>query len=94
MALSDNTGNSTGAHLHLTVKRGKKEHLSGKFVSDNYNNGYFGAINPQEFFDELRKFKAAQPKGDDVLLNAAKTVVDGQGSPGDKIAKLRELLKT
>jgi hypothetical protein len=56
MAISDNTGNSTGAHLHLTVKRGVLN--QGKFVSDNSNNGYFGAINPQEFFDELRKTKA------------------------------------
>ena len=55
MAISDNTGNSTGSHLHLTVKRGQLS--NGKFVSENYNNGYFGAINPQIFFDELRKYK-------------------------------------
>lgn len=55
MAISDNTGNSTGSHLHLTVKRGQLS--NGKFSSDNYSNGYFGAINPQEFFDELRKYK-------------------------------------
>lgn len=55
MGISDNTGNSTGSHLHLTIKRGVLQ--NGKFISDNYNNGYFGAIEPQEFFDELRKYR-------------------------------------
>lgn len=55
MAISDSTGNSTGSHLHLTVKKGVLS--GGAFVSDNYNNGYFGAVNPQEFFDELREYK-------------------------------------
>ncbi len=62
MAISNSTGNSTGDHLHITVKRGSLN--NGKFVSENYNNGYFGAVNPQEFFDELREFKktaATQP---------------------------------
>ena len=54
-AISDNTGNSTGSHLHLTVKKGSLS--NGKFNVDNYNNGYFGAIEPQIFFDELRKYK-------------------------------------
>ena len=55
MAISDSTGNSTGNHLHLTVKKGKL--ITGVFQHDNPNNGYFGAINPQLFFDELRAFK-------------------------------------
>lgn len=55
MAISDNTGNSTGPHLHLTVKRIKIE--NGQHVVYDYNNGYFGAINPQIFFDELREYK-------------------------------------
>lgn len=55
MAISDNTGNSTGSHLHLTTKKGSLS--NGKFNVENYNNGYFGAIEPQIFFDELRKYK-------------------------------------
>jgi hypothetical protein len=66
MAISDNTGNSTGSHLHLTIKKGSL--VNGKFNSDDYNNGYFGAIEPQLFFDELRKYKkekgaTATPEG-------------------------------
>jgi hypothetical protein len=90
MGISDNTGNSTASHLHLTVKRGKMN--AGKFVSDNQNNGYFGAINPQEFFDELREFKKG-PIGDDVLLNKLKAIIDSQDDPRIKIAKARDLLK-
>lgn len=55
MGISDSTGNVTGPHLHLTTKKGKL--VNGIFQSDNYNNGYFGAIEPQEFFNELRAVK-------------------------------------
>lgn len=60
MAISDNTGNSTGSHLHLTVKRIKI--IDGVHQVQDYNNGYFGAVNPQEYFDELRAYKAANGK--------------------------------
>lgn len=59
MAISDNTGNSTGSHLHLTTKKGKI--VNGNFVVEDNNNGFFGAKNPQEFFDELREFKKTNP---------------------------------
>lgn len=69
MAISDNTGNSTGAHLHVTVKRIKI--VNGVHEVQNYNNGFFGAINPQEFFDELRAYKkAGKPpqEGGDLIM--------------------------
>lgn len=82
MAISDNTGNSTGAHLHLTVKRIKIE--NGQHVTIDNNNGYFGAVNPQEFFDELRmyKTKGTTPKeGGDLMVqiedNQFKDLVHG-----------------
>lgn len=59
MAISGSTGNSTGDHLHLTVKRIKI--VDGVHQVLGYSNGYFGAVNPQLFFDELRKWK--QEKG-------------------------------
>lgn len=54
-AISGSTGNSTGDHVHLTVKR--ISIVDGKHVVLEYNNGYKGAVNPQEFFDELRAWK-------------------------------------
>lgn len=57
MAISDNTGNSTGSHLHLTVKKIKI--VNGVHQVQNYNNGFFGAVNPQEFFDDIRAYKKA-----------------------------------
>lgn len=55
MAASGSTGNSTGDHVHETVKRIKI--INGTHEVQNYNNGYFGAVNPQEFYTELRAWK-------------------------------------
>lgn len=55
MAVSGSTGNSTGDHVHETVKR--IQIVNGAHQVLNYNNGYFGAVNNQEFYDELRKYK-------------------------------------
>lgn len=60
MAISDSTGNSTGNHLHLTVKR--ITITNGVHQVIDYNNGYFGAVEPQEFFDELRQWKLSGKK--------------------------------
>ena len=62
MAISDNTGNSTGPHLHWTTKRIKI--VNGQHEVQDYNNGYFGAVNPQEYVDEVRSYNGAQPMPD------------------------------
>lgn len=65
MAISDSTGNviprgEAGAHLHFTVK--KILIVNGVHQVQNYNNGFFGAVDPQEFFDDLRAYKKAHGK--------------------------------
>ena len=59
MAISDNTGNSTGGHLNWTVKKIKI--LNSQHEVQDYNNGYFGAVNPQEYVDEVRNYNGTQP---------------------------------
>ncbi len=53
MAISNNTGNSTASHLHWTTKRIIINPNESHTVL-NYDNGFFGAVNPQEFLDELK----------------------------------------
>ncbi len=60
MAISDNTGNSTASHLHWTVKR-----LNPDMTVRDYNNGFFGAINPQEYINEVNSSQPTPPMNDD-----------------------------
>lgn len=66
LAISGSTGNSTGDHLHLTVKRIKI--VGGVHQVLGYSNGYFGAVNPQQFFDELRKWQQEKGKVPTVIV--------------------------
>lgn len=74
LAISDSTGNSTGSHLHLTVKRIKI--INGQHQVQNAGNGFFGAVNPQEFFDELRSFKSQGGKSNNT--EAITMTIDGE----------------
>jgi len=87
MALSDNTGNSTGSHLHLTTKR-----LNTDSSVKDYSNGYFGAVDPQQFFDELKEFKEG---GDDEMITdqtKIPQIIDDSGNPMEVQAIRSQLL--
>ncbi len=48
IAISNNTGKSTAAHLHWGIKPVRK--LGTRYVNIYQMNGYFGGINPKPFF--------------------------------------------
>jgi len=52
LGYADNTGMSTGSHLHFGLKACTKQ---GEFIVENLDNdnGYFGAINPEPFWNHI-----------------------------------------
>lgn len=66
---ADNTGYSSGDHLHLELKPISIK--NGKVTNILQNNGFFGAVNPLPYFDELKlnlkKDLSLSSRGNDVI---------------------------
>ena len=52
IGLADSTGHSTGDHLHRGLKKVAKDKF-GRYVTQNHDNGYFGAIDIAPYFDNI-----------------------------------------
>lgn len=90
IAISDNTGNSTGAHLHWTVKR-----MNSDGTVKDYNNGYFGAVNPQEYVDEVRADinNSTDPMQDKQLADEMRKLITHNSSYKDAASVLSAIDK-
>jgi len=49
---ADDTGLSTGSHLHFALKPVEEGEYAGTWMNTQVGNGYFGAIDPMPYFDK------------------------------------------
>jgi|TARA_Y100000310_G_scaffold110581_1_gene108963 hypothetical protein len=92
MAISDNTGNSTASHLHFDVKR--VEYKNGKITKTyDYNNGFFGCVNPQIFFDELREYKRTHSPTPQTKITIDNTLYEMLVGESSKLGDVHAILE-
>ena len=64
LAEADNTGASTGSHLHFGLKPVRQGEEDWMWYNLEQDNGYNGAIDPLPFFQRATEFRTKMKKGD------------------------------
>lgn len=85
LGYADNTGESTGDHLHYGLKPMLQNEPPGTWYNFEQNNGYLGSIDPMPFFNGLF---AEDLKHDHFQFTRDLTM----GSAGADVLKLQQLL--
>lgn len=72
---ADNTGFSTGNHLHYGLKKVAKGEDWGTWYNLNQNNGYFGAIDPMPYFELTKEQEESLTKQVSLLTKLVESLV-------------------
>lgn len=90
LGYADNTGMSTGDHLHFGLKPQLPGEANGTWFNVGQNNGYFGAIDPTSFWNG--KY-AEDVRGLQNAVNGIQAVVDSKPNlPADMWMAIIQLL--
>jgi murein DD-endopeptidase MepM/ murein hydrolase activator NlpD len=66
---ADNTGLSTGSHLHFALKPVEEGENAGTWMNTQVGNGYFGAVDPMPYFDKSTPIQVQLMKKEVSLLS-------------------------
>ena len=76
LALADNTGMSTGAHLHFGLKFIAQGEAEWAWFNLNHDNGYLGAIDPEPYFTGIHAIDVKITSIQEKVVELLKLLID------------------